>query len=446
MRDQDAGIRARVLELARARAITACDVLTARARGIHVSVRMGEIEDIGGSETFGIGLRVFDGHRVAYGSSADSSPEGLAALVDQVAAMAHVVPEDPFARLSAPDEWAQHWPITGWADTAPPPTIETLKARALEAEKTGLAINGITKSDGASASWGTSDMGLSSSAGFDGAYSHTGAHLSLALIGGQDQAMERDYDGTSAVCFADLATPQSVGKIAAARTLSRLNPRCGKTGTYPVLFDKRVSNSLLRSLARAISGPRLAKKTSFLNDALGSQVLPRGITVVDDPLKPFGLRSSPFDSEGCASARRLIVEDGILCSYFLDLRSAARLNMKTTGHASRGLSSPPAPSPSNLYMEAGTASYDDLLADMREGFVVTELMGASISLATGDYSRGAAGFWVEGGRIAYPVSEMTIAGNLRTMLAHIQPANDLEFHEGIDAPSLLVPSMIVASR
>ncbi len=444
--DTDKTTRDALLSLAlKARAAQA-DVIAIRSSQMDVSVRKGKIEDAGRAESFGIGLRVFKGARCAYGSTADPSPAGLERLVREVCDMADVVPEDPYMRLARAEECATAWPACELYDDSAWPDIRSLGEQAAAAEATALAYKGITNSDGASAGCSTHHIGISGSQGFCGAYAHGGHYLSVSVIGGQDDAMETDQASSSATYRADLETPETVGRRAAERTLARLYPRSGKTGTFPVLFDRRVSASLLRSLARAASGPRIAKGTSFLCGQLGARILSPEIRVIDDPLKPRGLRSGPFDGEGLPVMRRTIVADGVLQSYFLDLRSAARLNLAPTGHASRGLASPPSPSPSNLWIEAGIKTPAQMAADIGEGFLVTDLMGASISLSTGDYSRGAAGFWIEGGQIAYPVAEMTIAGNLKDMFLRMIAASDLEFRDGIDAPGLLVDGMVTASR
>lgn len=444
--DPDNAVRARLLQFAKNAGAQDADVIAVRAQNLDVSVRKGVVEDASRAESFGIGLRIFKGHKSAYGSSADASDEGLRRLAQQVADMADAVPEDKYARLATAAESATAWPDLDLCDDAAPLDVKALAAMAKQAEDAALTQKGVTNSDGASAGQGVHWLGITSSNGFDGAYAHSSSFLSLSVIGGKGDAMETDHASTSATYAADLEAPDAVGLRAAARTVARLNPRTGKTGSFPIIFDRRVSASLLRTLSRVVSGPRLAKGTSFISGKLGEKIFSDSVTVIDDPLKLRGLRSGPFDAEGLPVMRRAIVEAGILKSLFLDLRSAARLDLPPTGHATRGLSSPPGPAPSNLWIEAGAQSLEDMVAAIGDGFLVTDLMGASISLSTGDYSRGASGFWVEGGKIAYPVSEMTIAGNLKDMFLRITPASDLEFRDGIDAPSLLIEGMVTASR
>lgn len=424
----------------------AADVLSQISSSVEISALNGAVEDAVRSESVGLGLRVLIGTSQAFVSTADLRGESLKTVAHQAVDMAKAIPGDPYIRLARPDELARDIAVPDLYDGSGEPTAQTLKDMAFATEEAGLAVKGVTRSEGAQASWGITHVGLSASNGFDASYAQTGAYLSASMIAGADNAMERDYAGTGAVFFSDLEAPAAIGTRAGERAISRLDTKPGKTGRLPVIFDRRVSSSLLRILSRAISGSRLAKGTSFLNDAAGRQIMSDGITVIDDPLKPRGLRSVPFDGEGLAVERKTIVGNGVLNGYFLDLRSAARMNLAPTGHASRGLSSPPAPAASNLWIENGTDSVDTLVAGIADGFLVTEMMGSSINLATGDYSRGASGFWISGGKITHAVAEMTVAGNLKDMFLNLRPGNDLEFVEGIDAPSLLVEGMTVATR
>lgn len=444
--DPDHAAREKLLTFAKQYGADAADAIAIRAQNLDISVRKGVLEDANRSESFGIGLRVFKGNKHAYGSSADASEDGLRRLAQHVADMANAVPEDEFTHLARAEMLSKKHPDLDLYDSSKQWTIKELGDRAKEAEGVALGVTGITNSDGAHAGQSVHWIGLSTSNGFSGGYAHSGTHLSVSVIGGKADAMETDHAGTQATFAADIETPESIGKRAADRTLARLNPTVGKTGAYPVIFDKRASGSLLRSLTRVISGPRIAKGTSFLCDMMDQPVCNAQITLMDDPLKLRGLRSSPFDAEGLDVARRAIIENGVLKSLYLDLRSATKLGMTPTGHATRGLSSPPSPSPSNAWIAAGSKSREEMIADIGEGFLVTDLMGASISLATGDYSRGASGFWIENGKIAYPISEMTIAGNLKDMFLRMIPANDLEFRSGLDAPSLLIEGMTTATR
>src|SRR6266851_4315910 len=311
-------------------------------------------------------------------------------------------------------------------------------------ELVARAMPGVTNSEGAEASWGRSRVMLLASNGFAGGYASTGHSVSVSVLAGEGMAMERDDDFSSAVHAGDLRDPQAVGRTAGERAVRRLGARKVPTCQVPVVYDPRVASSLVRHLAGAISGPAIARRTSFLQDKLGKRIFPASITIIDDPHRRRGLRSKPFDGEGIANARRAIIEDGVLTTWLLDLTSARQLGLRSTGHAARGTSSPPGPSPNNLWLEPGPITAGELIGDIDKGFYVTELMGMGVNGVTGDYSRGAAGFWIERGKLAYPVSEVTVAGNLKDMFQHLTAASDLEFKTGIDAPTLRVDGMTIA--
>jgi len=363
--------------------------------------------------------------------------------VMRAVAMAKAVPEDPYCGLAEPGDIARQWPNLDLIDRTEP-SPEQLVARAAAAEDAARAVPGVTNSEGAEAGWGRSRVALAASNGFAGTYESTGHSVSAAVLAGEGVGMERDYAFASAVHGGDLRDPGEIGREAGTRAVKRLGARKIATCQVPVVFEPRIAASLLRHLAGAISGPAVARGTSFLKDKLGQRILPAGVSVVDDPHKPRGLRSKPFDGEGLPNQRRAIVEDGVLTTWFLDLASARQLKLKSTGHASRGTSSPPGPSPTNLWLEPGPVTPRELIGDIPAGFYVTELMGQGINAVTGDYSRGAAGFWIEAGELAYPVSEVTVAGNLKDMLLRLVAANDLEFKTGVDAPTLRIDGMTVA--
>ena len=321
-----------------------------------------------------------------------------------------------------------------------------MEERAQRAERAGLAVKGVTKSGGASASAGIGGMVLVTSHGFRGAYLSSGQSVSMTAIAGEGTAMERDYDYSSTLHGADLDPPEKVGRTAGERTVERLNPRKVKSKRVPVVFDRRIAGSLVSHLASAINGAAVARKTSFLKDRLGQRLFRPGIQVLDDPLRRRGLRSRPFDAEGVATRRLAVVEDGVLASWILDSATARELGFASTGHAQRGVSSTPAPGPSNLHLATGSDTPEALMADIAEGFYVTDLIGVGVNQVTGDYSRGASGFWIENGKRSYPVSEVTIAGNLIEMFQTLLPANDLEFRFGTNAPSVRVEGLTVAGR
>jgi PmbA protein len=355
------------------------------------------------------------------------------------------VPEDPYVGLADPDELARSWPDLDLLD-AVEPAPETLIERAKTAEDAARAVTGVTNSEGAEAGWSQGRVALVASNGFSGIYAASGHSVSVAVLAGEGTAMERDYDYSSAVHAADLTAAAEIGHTAGTRAVERLNARKVATGRYPVVFDRRVAGGLLRHLVGAISGPSVTRGTSFLKDKLGQQIFSRGISIIDDPHVQRGLRSKPFDGEGVANRRRAIIADGVLETWLLDLGSARQLGLTTTGHASRGMSSPPGPSPTNMWLERGAVTREELIGDVKEGLLITEMMGMGVNGVTGDYSRGASGFWIENGKIAYPVHEITIAGNLKDMFLALTPGSDLHFKTGIDAPSVRIDGMMVAGR
>ena len=433
--------------IARARQLgaDAADAVLLRGSALDASCRLGEPEEVVRSEVRSLGLRVFVGNRQAIVSTTDFSQGALGPLAEQAMAMARAVPEDAYAGLADRSLLAREWPALDLVDYSEP-DAESLLARALEAEDAARAVAGVTNSEGASAGWRRREVTLVTSDGFAGR-TESGSHsISAAALAGEGTAMERDYEWSSAVHETDLDDAATVGRRAGERAVRRLGPRKAQSGQVPVVYDPRIAGGLLSHLAGAISGPSIARRTSFLKDALETEVFAPGITVVDDPLRERGLRSLPFDGEGVATQRRLIVDDGALRTWLLDSRSARQLGLATTGHAVRGTSGPPSPACTNLWLEPGTESVEDLIGDVQSGLYVTELIGMGVNQVTGDYSRGAAGFWIEGGEIAYPVSEVTVASNLRDMFRHLTPASDLVFRYGIDSPTVRIDGMTVAGR
>jgi PmbA protein len=362
-------------------------------------------------------------------------------LAERAVAMARVVPEDPFAGL--PEAVAIPARALDLEDPSEP-TAEALLARAALAEEAALAVKGITNSEGAGAGWGRTEIALVSSNGFAGQYARTSHGISATAVAGQGTGMERDYDYWQSVYLADLPDPALVGRVAAEKAVRRLNPVRAKTARIPVVLDPRVSGSILGHLMGAINGAAVARGTSFLKDSMGEQILPKGLTVHDDPTRPRGLRSRPFDGEGMPGEARAIVQDGVLTSWVMDWRSARQLGLASTGHASRGTGGPPGPAPSNLWLTPGTLSPAELMADIKEGLYVTELIGMGVNGVTGDYSRGAAGFMIRDGVLAEAVSEITVAGNLKQMFLNLIAANDLVFRRGTDCPTLRIEGLTLA--
>jgi PmbA protein len=405
--------------------------------------RLGQIEKLERSEGYDLGLRVLIGRRQAIVSSNDRTSKALDALVERAVAMARFVPEDEFCGIAPDGEIAREWPSLDMLDPVEP-AAEMLIDRARLAEDAARAVPGITNSEGAEAGWSSYRVALAASNGFAGGYAGSSHSVSAVVLAAADGAMERDYDWSTAVYGEDLEPPEEIGRRAGERTVRRLGARKPATQRVPVIYDPRVSASMIGHLVGAITGPAIARKTSFLKDSLGQRIFAPGIRIIDDPHRRRGLRSKPFDAEGLANARRALIDDGVLTTWLLDLRSARQLGLKSTGHASRGTSGPPGPSPTNLYMEPGASTPESLIGEIDNGLYVTEFMGSAVNGVTGDYSRGCSGYWIEKGKLAYPVNEITIAGNLKEMFRNLTAANDLVFRAGSNAPTLRIDGMTIA--
>jgi PmbA protein len=438
-----ADLLADLLAKARAAGAGAADAVLVAGTSVSVQRRLGKVEHLERAEGRDLGLRVFVGQRSAIVSSTTVDPAGFAALAERAVAMARVVPEDPYAGLA---EMVIAPPDAGPLDLADPgePDTETLIARAAAAEEAALAVSGVTNTEGADAGFGRTGMHLVTSAGFAGHLVRTSHSVSATALAGQGTGMQRDYDYSSAVHAADLDDPTAIGHSAGERAVARLGPRRPKTARVPVVYDPRVAASLLGHLAGAINGASVARGTTFLKEKLHQRILPAGTDVIDDPLRVRGLRSRLFDGEGQRTSRHALIEDGVLTTWLLDLRSARQLGLASTGHAVRSAGGQPGPAPSNLYLAAGKRSPAELTADIAEGVYVTELIGMGVNGVTGDYSRGAAGFMIRDGAIAEPVAEITIAGNLLEMFAHLAAADDLRFRRGTDAPTVRIDGMTMA--
>tara|TARA_A100001037_G_scaffold47096_2_gene38612 strand:+ start:256 stop:1599 length:1344 start_codon:yes stop_codon:yes gene_type:complete len=431
---------------AKKRGADAADALLVNSTSISHAERLGQTERLERSEARDLGLRVFFGKQQAVVSSNDWQAETLDDLVDRAVAMAKVVPEDPYCGLADVDQlFTGDLPELDIFDSTEP-APEALIERAKAAEEAARAVKGVTNSEGAESSWSLNDVTLAASNGFSGGYEISRHGVGVSVIAGEGTGMERDYEFSSTVHESDLDDSTAVGKAAGERAVKRLSPRKGPTLKAPVVYDPRVSHGLIGHLASAINGSSIARGTSFLKDAMDTKVFADGITITDDPHRKRGLRSKPFDAEGLANQSMSLIEDGVLKSWILDLRSARQLGLTSTARASRGVSGPPSPSVTNLYLVAGTDTPAALMSDIDSGFYVTELMGFGIDMVTGDYSRGAAGYWIEKGEIAYPVSEMTVAGNLKDMFLNLTPANDLTFRYGTNAPTVRVDGMTVAGE
>jgi PmbA protein len=412
---------------------------------LSVDVRDGDVEESQRSEGDDLGLRVLVGHKQAVVSTNDLKGDGFDALAERAVAMARAAPDDRFAGLADPSLLATKLPDLDLLDPEMP-DVETLEARAREAEAAALAVSGVTKSGGSSASAGIGGLVLVTSHGFHGATIGSRHGVSMTAIAGDGTGMERDYDFSSTLHASDLENANAIGRHAGERAVKRLNPRKVATRRVPVVFDSRISGSLVGHLASAANGSAIARKTSFLREKLGVKIFAAGIDIIDDPLRPRGLRSRPFDAEGIAGRSRKLVEDGVLKTWLLDSATARELDMQTTGHAQRGVSSTPSPGASNLHLAPGEKNPDELIADIEDGFYITDMIGMGVNLVTGDYSRGASGFWIENGERTYAVSEVTIAGHLFEIFASMTPANDLIFRYGTNAPTVRIEGMTVAGQ
>ena len=443
--DDSLDFLADLIAKARRAGADAADAVFVAGASISHARRLGKLEKLERAEGQDLGLRVLVGQRQAIVSSSDRSAAAMSELVARAVAMARAAPPDPFAGLADPSEIARALPDLDLLDPVEP-DAETLVERARAAEDAALAVKGITNSEGAEAGWSRTRVALAASNGFAAAYARSSHSISASVIAGTGTGMQRDYDYSAVLHGADLEDPARIGKRAAERTLARLDPRKIETCKVPVVFDPRVSASFVGHLAGAINGASVARGTSFLKDAMGKRILPPGTTIVDDPFRRRGLASKPVDGEGLAPQRREIVADGVLTTWFLDLRTARQLKLRSTGHASRGTTSPPNPAPTNLYLAPGTTSRADLIRSVGRGLYVDEFIGMGVNGVTGDYSRGCSGFWIEDGALAYPVSEITIAGNLKDMFQALTPADDLTFKYGTNAPTLRIDGLTIAGR
>ena len=438
-------LTAALLEAAGRAGAGAADAIAIEGTSLSIDIRQGRLEEAQRAEGIDVGLRVLIGGRQACVSSSDISERTMQAMAERAVAMAREAPEDPYAGLADPGQIAAGWDIEGLdlADPSPEPTPAALEAAARAAEAAAMAVSGVVQVE-AGAGQSHRRVHLAATNGFAGGYARTSHSLSAVAFVGSGTGMERDWSAEGRIFAADMPAPEGIGRLAAERALSRLGARKPATGAYPVLYDERVASSLIGHLLAAVNGAAVARGASWLRDAMGQAVLPAGLSVIDDPLRPRASSSRPFDAEGLATARRAIVQDGVLTGWTLDLASARKLGLASTASAARGPTAPPSPATSNIDLTQGSATRADLIAAMGTGLLVTSLIGATVNPTTGDYSRGASGFWVERGEIAFPVNECTIAGNLRDMLMRLTPANDERAHLTTRVPSLLVEGLTIA--
>lgn len=440
------GLTEQLIKHAKLAGADAADAVAVSGSSVMIDVRGGTLEQAERAEGIDIGLRVLFGQKQAMVSSSDIRPDTIEQMAQRAVAMAREAPEDPYQGLADPGQLARDWDIAALelCDPSDEPDPTTLERDARDAEAAALDTGKISQVQSASAAYGKTDIFLAASNGFAGGYSRTERTRSCVAIAGTGTGMERDYDGDSRIWQSDLRSAEEIGRTAAERAAERIGARKPKTGTYPVLLDERIASSLIGHLLVAINGSSVARRSSWLLDALGQQVLPKGLSLVEDPHRPRCAASRPFDGEGLPTARREIVSDGILTGWTLDLASGRKLGLPSTGNAARGTSSPPSPSSWNIELTQGDRSRADMLRDMGTGILVTSMIGSTINPTTGDYSRGATGFWVENGEPVFPVNECTIAGNLREMLMRIVPANDARSYLSRVVPSILIEGMTLA--
>ncbi len=435
-----------LLDVARKAGASAADAIAVDGTSISIDVRAGALEQAERSEGIELGLRVLIGQRQACVSASDTKPDTLAQMAARAVAMANEAPEDPYAGLADPSQLASNTDTETLElfDPSAEPDPAILQEDATRAEAAALRNKGISQVQSASAGYSRRRVHLAASKGFSAGYARTDRGLSCVAISGTGTDMERDYDYDSRIFQADLRDADDIGTTAAARAVERVGARKPKTGAFPVLFDERVANSLIGSLLQTTNGTTIARGSGWLRDRLGEQVLPKGLSLIEDPHRRRAASSRLFDAEGLPTARRAIINDGVLTGWTTDLATGRQLGLKSSANAARGTSAPPQPSTGNIALTQGDQSRDDLIAQMGTGLLVTSMIGSTINPNTGDYSRGAAGFWVENGQITYPVNECTVAGNLRDMLMTIIPANDARTHLSRVVPSLLVEGLTLA--
>ena len=435
---------AALVERARKAGADAADAVYIGDASTGIQVRLGVLEDVERSEGEEIGLRFFAGSRSASVVSSDLGADAMEALIERAAAMAREAPEDPWSGLAPEDMLMREGTVDVDGDDGGDPLPTELKARALAIEEAARGIEGVTNSEGAGMSAGRSVIALATSHGFCRGYSTSGYSGSASVIAGTGSDMQRDYAQHSVRHYADLDPPEEIGRLAGERAVARLDPVKLPSGTIPVVFDPRVGSSLIGHLIAAMTGSAVARKTSFLVGREGDAIFRGGIVVRDDPHRRRGLRSKPFDGEGLATRSTDLVADGRIAGWLLDSASARQLGLAPTGHASRGTGGAPGASATNVHLEPGALSRDELIGDIATGIYVTELIGQGVNPVTGDYSRGASGFIIENGSLGPAVAEITVAGNLIDMFQGLTPASDLEFRRAINVPTLRIEGMTVA--
>ena len=438
-----------LIDTALSNGATAADCVLSRSRGLSLTRRLGKDETIERYEDFDTGLRVFVGNKIASVSTNDNSEAAIRDVAKRAVDMAKIAPQDDFSLIASQEtlnDFPIHNSISVDSYDEVEPSIDIIRDRAKEVEDSALSVKGITNSDGADASWGEGETLLMTSNGFFGSSKKSNHSVSVVVIAEKDGKMERDYDYSSKVFGKDLRNSNQIGIEAAKKTLARMGATKPLTGKYPVIFDPRVSRSIAGHFASAINGSAIARKTSFLKDMLNKQIANPAINIIDDPFLKRGLGSRLFDAEGLGSRKYTLIKDGVLQQWLLDLSSAKQLNLEPFGNAKRGISGPPSPGTSNFMILPGKITPENLIKGVSNGFYVTDMIGSSVSMITGDYSRGASGFWIKNGKLSIPITEATIAGNLKEMFMTLQPANDLDFSHSMNSPTLLIEGMTIAGN
>lgn len=436
----------KLLDVAKSAGAQAADVVLFSSESRSIEVRDQALEHAESEEALELGLRVLMGQKQAMVSISDSSDEALAEMAARAVVMANLAPDDPYIGLAEPDLLSDVRNAQGLdlSDPEPAPSAQMLEDIARRLEAASLDVPGVSKNDGAGASVYRADVHLANSNGFAGGYGLSQFSTSASAISGDGLEMESDYAFEARTHFADLPAPEVVGRLAGTRAVERAGARKPPTGAYPVLYDERIASSLIGHLLSAVNGASIARGSSWLRDAMGETVLPASLSITEDPFRPRVFGSRPFDAEGLRKTRSDIVKDGVLQRWTLDLATSRQLGLESTANASRSPGGAPSPSLTNIALTQGTASRAELLAEMGTGLLITSMIGSTINATTGDYSRGAAGFWVEKGEITYPVNECTVAGNLRDMLMTLTPANDARTHLSRVVPSLRVEGLTIA--
>ncbi|GIS10069.1 MAG: modulator protein [Alphaproteobacteria bacterium] len=438
-----------LIDTAVANGATSVDCVLSRSRGVSITRRLGKDENIQRYEDFDTGLRVFVGNKISSVSTNENSEEALREVAKRAVEMAKIAPEDEYSFIAS-KELLQNFPIQEgiFIDSydSVEPSVDLIRDRASEVEDIALSVKGITNSDGADSSWGEGETLLMTSNGFFGSSKKSNHSVSVVVIAEKNGKMERDYDYSSKVYGEDLKEGEKIGREAAKKTLARIGAKKPVTGQYPVIFDPRVSRSIASHFASAINGSSIARKTSFLKDSLNDKIANESVTLIDDPFLKRGLGSRLFDAEGLGTSKHVLIKDGVLENWLLDLSSARQLNILPTANAKRGISGPPVPGTTNLTLLPGEASPESIISSISNGFYVTDMIGSSVSMVTGDYSRGASGFWIKNGELSTPITEATIAGNLKDMFMTLKPANDLDFSHSINCPTLLIDDMTIAGN